>query len=561
MLPDSPPAEQQEAQVPTIDLTKDSPTSALPSPGTSATVILLWLAAAVTVPLAYTLYTQHIWEDYFITFRCSRNLCLGNGLVYNVGERVHGFTSPLGVLLPAGAYWLFGQDSYLPALWLFRVASIVAFAGGGFLLLRRLGEEHRGPAWPGFFFGLLYLLDIKAVAFSTNGMETAFMLFFFAWGLSLFRPQAAERWLIQGLCWAGLMWTRPDGCVYIAALAIAQLVFTQGSRLRLSRSFLLSGLVCAGIYLPWFLWAWNYYGSPVPHTITAKSTYGSSFFQYLREMLEHFPQYLLDRLTGLYAPIYYKEFGSWPAWIGWVSSALGLLAGVYWLLPVRDPFGRMASLCFALLVGYSLVIPTVFPWYYPPAAMCGSLVLVQGLFTLADVVRRRLPAARGIVVTALAVTALFMMSLFIASAWEMRIQQRLIEDGNRVGVGLWLKSRVQDGERVYLEPIGYIGYFSDARILDWLGLVSPEVVRLRNQGLNSATMIAALNPEWVVLRPLDVEWMGIVKADTGYDFYSHYEPADVFDCRKELAKVAFLPGRDWLNWDAAFFVFKRKAPK
>jgi hypothetical protein len=392
-------------------------------------------------------------------------------------------------------------------------------------------------------------------------METAFMLFFFAWGLSFFRARAAEQWLLQGLCWAGLMWTRPDGCVYIGALAIAQLVFTRGFRLRLCGTLLLSGLVCAGVYLPWFLWAWHYYGSPVPHTITAKATYGTFYFRYLREILTHFPHYLLDRLTGLYAPIYYQAFGSWPAWIGWVSSALGLLAGVYWLLPVRDPFGRMASLCFALLVGYSLLIPTVYPWYYPPAAMCCSLVLVQGLFTLADASRRRLPAARGIVATALGFTALFMASLLIASAWEMRTQQRVIEDGNRVAIGLWLKSRVQDGERVYLEPIGYIGYFSDACILDWLGLVSPEVVRLRRQGLDNATMIPVLNPEWVVLRPMDIVWMGRVKAHTGYDFSSHYEQADVFDRRQELAKVAFLPGRDWLNWDAAFFVYKRKAPK
>ena len=243
MLPDSPAAEPSAARVSAAELVNDSPRPAVSSPGLSLTVSLLWLAAVVAVPLAYVLYTQHIWEDYFITFRCSRNLCLGRGLVYNVGERVHGFTSPLGVLLPAAAYWLFAQDSYLPALWVFRVASIVAFAGGGLLLLRRLGQEHRGSAWPGLFFGLLYLLDVKAVAFSTNGMETAFMLFFFAWGLSLFRAEATERWLPEGLCWAGLMWTRPDGCVYIAALAIAQLVFTQGCRLRLLRYLLLSGLV------------------------------------------------------------------------------------------------------------------------------------------------------------------------------------------------------------------------------------------------------------------------------------------------------------------------------
>ena len=492
-------AERSEIDAPAAALSESSPAFAFPSPRASPVLKLLWLAAAVVVPLAFTLYTQHIWEDYFITFRCSRNLCLGNGLVYNIGERVHGFTSPLGVLLPAGAYALFAQDSYLPALWLFRVVSIVAFAGGGLLLIRRLEEEHRGSVLPGLFFGVLYLLDAKSIAFSTNGMETAFMLFFLAWGLSLFDPDGRQRWLLRGLCWAGLMWTRPDGFIYIAALALAQWLFTEVPRLRLIRPLFLSGLVCTVLYLPWFVWAWQYYGSPVPHTIIAKSLFGSTYSVHLRAMIGNFPQFLLHRLAGLYTPVYFKEFGGWPTWIGWVSSALGLLASVYWLLPLRDRFGRMASLCFTLLVGYSLLIPTVFPWYYPPAAMCGSLVLAQGFFTLAGAVRRHLRLTRAVASLALASVALFMASVLAASAWELRIQQRLIEDENRVAIGLWLKTQMKDGDRVFLEPIGYIGYFSEARILDWLGLVSPEVIRLRRQGLEYPEMIPVLNAEWVSL--------------------------------------------------------------
>src|ERR1700756_5101902 len=91
---------------------------------------------ALAVPLAYSLYTNEIWEDFFITFRFSRNLCEGKGLVYNIGERVHGFTSPLGVLLPALTYWLTGKSSYVAALWAFRIISIAAFAGGCWWLIR-----------------------------------------------------------------------------------------------------------------------------------------------------------------------------------------------------------------------------------------------------------------------------------------------------------------------------------------------------------------------------------------------------------------------------------------
>jgi len=54
-----------------------------------------------TLALLFAAYTRHAWEDYYITYRCSKNLATGHGLVYTVGERVHAFTSPLNVLIPA----------------------------------------------------------------------------------------------------------------------------------------------------------------------------------------------------------------------------------------------------------------------------------------------------------------------------------------------------------------------------------------------------------------------------------------------------------------------------
>src|SRR5262252_8620700 len=111
-------------------------TTVSPAPPLSRRWLALFAAVAFAVPLLYALYTGHIWEDYFITFRHSQNLCEGHGLVYQPGERVHGFTSPLGTLLPALCYWVTGGGSYLYALWLFRVLSAAAFAGAGVLLLK-----------------------------------------------------------------------------------------------------------------------------------------------------------------------------------------------------------------------------------------------------------------------------------------------------------------------------------------------------------------------------------------------------------------------------------------
>jgi hypothetical protein len=81
-------------------------------------IMLGFLFLFIAVPLAYSFYTNHIWEDFFITFKYSKNFCEGNGLVYIPGEKVHGFTSPLGVMLPAFCYLVTGADSYEKAIWL-----------------------------------------------------------------------------------------------------------------------------------------------------------------------------------------------------------------------------------------------------------------------------------------------------------------------------------------------------------------------------------------------------------------------------------------------------------
>ena len=92
-----------------------------------------WLvfAAVFTVALAFAAYTQHAREDYYITYRVSKNLATGHGLVYTVGERVHAFTSPLNVLIPAALSMMTGNTSDALVLWLFRVVSGVLLAGGG----------------------------------------------------------------------------------------------------------------------------------------------------------------------------------------------------------------------------------------------------------------------------------------------------------------------------------------------------------------------------------------------------------------------------------------------
>jgi hypothetical protein len=504
----------------------------------------LVMAAMAIVPLAYCLYTGQIWEDYFITFRYSQNLCDGLGPVYNSGERVHGFTSPLGMLLPALAYLATGRSSYPTALWLFRIISVAAFSTGGLFLWRVLRNSARGY-FASLTFAVLYIFEAKSVAFSVNGMETGLMLFWLAWALCQIGSDPG-RWVPRGLAWAGLMWTRPDGCVYIVALALGELFLSRSGHRSLAASFLKSAVLAGVVYSPWLAWAWWYYGSPIPQTLLAKAPLpAASLVGRFLTMVRRVP----ERAEAIFAPVYYPFLWNSPRWIGWFCRILALVAGSYWLFPSRDLRARVSSFGFMLLTFYFCYMEVVFPWYPPPVALCGLMVLASIIRQLSQAGQLAW-AARPALVMVMA-TCLYM---FIVTAYMMKVQQNEIEWGLRAPIGRWVGEHAREEQSIYLEAIGYIGYFSHAHIVDYPGLISPQVTRLRREKhLTFGSLVDALHPDWTVFRQREVP--GVFA--TSPAFRTEYAPVTGFDASARLASFAWLPGQSFLEFDADYIISKR----
>jgi hypothetical protein len=145
--------------------------------------------------------------------------------------------------------------------------------------------------------------------------------------------------------------------------------------------------------------------------------------------------------------------------------------------------------------------------------------------------------------------------LFGGTVWQIRIQQREIEDNQRKQVGLYLHEMMKPYEKAYMEPLGYIGYFSDAYIDDWPGLVSPRVVQLRRmrKAGDDVTIIPLLKPDWVVLR--GPRWIRAAKLP---QIRQRYKIVKVFDARAKLREYPYIPGRGYLRFDAVLIVLHRK---
>ena len=536
-----------------------------------------WLifAGVFALALAFAAFTQHAWEDYYITYRVSKNLATGHGLVYTVGERVHAFTSPLNVLLPAVLSILTGNTSDQLVLWLFRVMSSALLAGAAVLLYESARNNSLSRLATVVLIGM-FAFDAKIVDFSINGQEIGFMMFFLALALHALTVRSDWTVLKLGLAGAGLMWTRPDGFIYFGALGLGFLLFNAGGpigqrRQGLLKVFLWAGALTTVLYLPWVLWAWHYFGSPIPHTIVAKGQLKAGSTTQPLQLLLYYLSFPFGMLVGrtsvaaTFLPANALLFGGWHWTAVLFGTSLAWLCGLYWCVPRGRPQGRAVS--FAFMLGHfylSRIAAYAAAWYFPVCA-------ILGIFAFAHIIQHALDIAPSVAkpgstrtqrwrtcVRAAAVTVLLAtVLLMVCSAYQLRAQQREIEEGTRKQIGLWLRAHAASAsDTVFLEPLGYIGFFSQLKMLDTPGLCAPEVVaaekKLKTTSLPK--VIPEVHPEWLVLRPAEADR---VRAAAPGLLTEAYSAVKVFDASERLASYRWLPGRAYLRYDEKFIVFKR----
>ena len=513
--------------------------------------------------LSYAALTNHTWEDFYITFKQSKNLALGHGLQYHADERVHGFTSPLGTLIPALLAWFTAAKSDVAVLWLFRVVSAVFLGATGVVLFRLLQSLNVRGTLAGIALCML-AFDIKSIDFSMNGMETAILLFFIVLTLSQLSADRLRPVLV-GAAWAGLLWSRPDGCVYIAVTALSFFVLRPPEeRFAFCGVVLRAAVVCAILYLPWFLWAFYYYGSPIPHPLTAKSGIGGLgevSMKLLNLPLKLVPGMPELEFSGksptenihlfLFAPSYLYDRA-----VGAFSFVVFAVVLAYFFVAKKfhpdDPLiwkRRAIVLCGVLIALYLYCIPSLFPWYLPGCAILFIAGLPFAIEWIESLIAKRV--VRLFLGSVLAGQVL----IFCLGSYYNYVRQVEIEEGHRKQIGLWLKQVAHPSATVFVECFGYIGYYSELRIHDYPGLVSPTVVRARKEeGPDMGHVINAVRPDYVVLRPVESRR---IKHFFPNLLEANYTLVKIFDANKRLNTYRWLPWRHQFGPDSIFGVYKK----
>ena len=212
----------------------------------------------------------HVVDDAFISFRYARNLALGHGLRYNLGDHVpvEGYSNFLWVLVCA-VFELFRLDITIwPALLSAACGTVLLWLV--FDLLRRRLELSLGVV-------ILATLSLGCfppfAAWSTGGLATMpFALLVFVTFERLVLRKAGSEGFGAGVAGLLLALIRVEGVAWAFVILVIALVSHFIAGRRSLRPFIVFALVVGVGYAVYFAWRYSYYQMPLPNTVYAKGT-------------------------------------------------------------------------------------------------------------------------------------------------------------------------------------------------------------------------------------------------------------------------------------------------
>ncbi len=371
-------------------------------------VVLAWFSSAA----------WFLCDDAFISFRYARNLVDGQGLVFNVGERVEGYTNFLWVLELAALWKVFGLRPENVAPWLSVLCTIGTLAAVVWWASSLPGLRRRSLViW--MALGFLCTSATFAVWTSGGGLETRQFTLFVVVAVVCLTVHSGSR---QGLLGASLSlaaaaYTRPEGLLIAACCFgwfVVQKVVAARGRFRVDVRELgwlvLPFAVVVGAH---FLIRYAYYGEWLPNTYYAKHVrpWYESGFNYLWAAVIETGLYLLMPLAALAIRRSWREH-----------------TDLRFVLPLACIVPHMA---YVFQIGGDYFEYRPLDFYWPLLAVPVATGIVH-LGTAASALLRRLRSGRLAPGPSVCAVVLFAPTLFYAGALQAEILLRSAAvDGHR----------------------------------------------------------------------------------------------------------------------------------
>ncbi len=428
----------------------------------TASRLALALIAAL-VGFSGMLWPSWFTDDAFISFRYAQNLVAGNGLIYNIGERVEGYTNFLWTMLAALVLWLGGD----PVFWAYvaGVALGLAIVQATYWLARVLLD----PPWA-LVATLIVATSQSLFVYTTRGagLETGLFTLLGLLGSALY---IQRMWAWSGFIFALAALTRPEGVLLMGLTMLHRWIAADANQRRF-RERIRAQVRVVGPFLlivaPFFLWRLSYYGDLLPNTFYAKT--GGGLAQVWRGL-----QYSSTFALAMGGPL-----------------LLTILAPP--LIDQQAMLRRWWNYLLPIVVVYSAYIISVGGDHFPGERFFVPLTPWIAILTadgLAWIYRwgQRYPLGKQIMPAALAIV----LTTFSwhALSHSKSFDRTLVGNDESVWIwrelGLWMNENTPPDASIAALGAGAIAYYSDRTTIDLLGLNDRHIARVEVSALGSGT--------------------------------------------------------------------------
>ena len=439
-------------------------------------MIVLGIVAATAI---FIFNARNLWftqDDAFISYRYAQNALDGHGLVFNIGERVEGYTNFLWVI------WLmlcgklgFSFDIAAKALGL--------ASGVGMIILAALLSRHawsrvhdKGAEWAGVAGALIVGVNGSVAYWAVSGLETAFFGFLLTLSVWLWIRESP----LTPVAFALATMTRPEGGLVWLLLTGCEYTTTRDLT-RTLRLFLFTAVLLA----PFGVFKLLYYGYLLPNPFYAKTGFA---WEYVQSGLE-------------YAWLFLQHYMLYGFMLIPVGFAL-------WKLPGRAkriPIVFVVYSLYIIVVGGDVLRPNRF---FVPLIPIMAAAIMGGEAWLPAFMRRY---SYPFIPTSAVIAALLVLSV--------TKPREILESTRNLEIGLTQKMttiagylRRIEGERSFTLAVSTIGKISydlpGRRVIDMLGLTDSTIARhpetipgnvssWRERNFNAGYVLNE-DPDWVL---------------------------------------------------------------
>ena len=397
-------------------------------------------------------YAAFTVDDAFISFRYAENFANGDGLVFNKGEYVEGYTNFLWVIL-LGSFHTLGFDIPEASLILGGLFSLLTLPGV-YLLSSAISRKRTFPPSASLlmtFAGIALASSRSFGIWAVAGLETPLFMCLLTWAIYRhFREEKEQRFPFSAGLFGLMALTRPEGIMFFGVTCLHSCAF----RLKSARGTVFelwkNVLIFSAFVLPHFLWRWFYYGYWFPNTsyIKVGGELKLSGFKYVYEFFLNYGGgafFLVCCLLVLATRL--KEY--------WSSYFLSLMS---------------LSVLYFIYVGGDWMPEFRF---FAPLLPLFFLLIQEGLRELPGLVFKKYLrlATAGVALIMLVIVGNNLLRIALHPPFDSH------HDGH-VQIGLFLKEHAEPNDVLAAFDIGALAYFSGLRTIDYFGLVDAHIAHL-----------------------------------------------------------------------------------